>query len=156
MDSALQVHASISPSKTLQKLGFDTSKHKIAFCGLTGWGKSTCINALLRQQNQEDRNCTTAAYVNDFGEGTLTVQCYPLPLPDRLGWFSSTCLGWVHPDTLTRRISIRCSLLSLTASSSSSTAAAAAGTFAAPGATSFGSGRPTSPDPWATARTRPA
>ena len=126
MDSALQVHASISPSKTLQKLGFDTSKHNIAFCGLTGWGKSTCINALLRQQNQEDRNCTTAAYVNDFGEGTLTVQCYPLPLPDRLGWFSSTCLGWVHPDTLTRRISIRCSLLSLTASSSSSTAAACA------------------------------
>ena len=93
-----EVREKKSANATLMRLGFDASKHNIAFCGLTGWGKSTCINALLGEQNSEHRNCTTAAYVDHFGEGTLAMQRYPFPLDTGLVFYDLPGMGTAsHP-----------------------------------------------------------
>ena len=63
----LRKRAQTAGKRRLQTLGFDCTAFNIAFCGGTGRGKSTCINALLGRD---------AAHVSSSGEGTTEIRKY--------------------------------------------------------------------------------
>jgi hypothetical protein len=63
----LRMQAQSAGEKRLKALGFDCSAFNVAFCGGTGRGKSTCINALLGRD---------AALVSSSGEGTTEIRKY--------------------------------------------------------------------------------
>ena len=80
--SQLRQKAQSAGKKRLLALGYDCKAFNVAFCGGTGRGKSSCINAVVGQD---------VARVSSSGEGTTEICKYEVGSPRERGLASSLC-----------------------------------------------------------------